>query len=77
MPSLGIALSSEARGSGLARAFMLFLHSAARLRGASRIRLTVFRNNVRAVALYRSLGYRFETKNSEEDVGFFDLSTSG
>jgi len=77
VPSLGIALSPDARGTGLARAFMLFLHSAARLRGASQIRLTVFRSNVRAVALYRSLGYRFETKNPEEDVGFFDLAPQG
>lgn len=73
IPSLGIALAVEARGTGLARAFMLFLHVAARLRGAQRVRLTVFRSNVRAVALYRSLGYRFEPKNGEEDVGFLEL----
>ena len=77
VPSLGIALSPDARGTGLARAFMLFLHAAARLRGASQIRLTVFRSNVRAVALYRSLGYRFETKNPEEDVGFLDIVSGG
>ena len=77
VPSLGIALSPEARGTGLAGAFMLFLHAAARLRGAPRIRLTVFRNNFRAVALYRSLGYRFEAKNSEEDVGYFDFALQG
>jgi ribosomal protein S18 acetylase RimI-like enzyme len=76
-PSLGIALAAQARGTGLARAFMLFLHAAARLRGAERIRLTVFRSNVRAVALYRSLGYRFEPKNEDEDVGLLEIAPSG
>jgi ribosomal-protein-alanine N-acetyltransferase len=74
IPSLGIALRPDLRGTGLARALMLFLHGAARLRGAERLRLTVTRSNARAAALYRSLGYVFEEKNSEEDVGFVDLS---
>jgi len=73
IPSLGIALAPESRGTGLARAFMLFLHAAARFRGAKRIRLTVLRRNVRAVALYRSLGYVFEPKNADEEIGFVDI----
>ena len=73
VPSLGIAIAPEARGTGLARSFMLFLHSAARLRGCKQVRLTVFRKNVKAVALYRSLGYRLEPKNVQEDVGILDL----
>jgi len=73
VPSLGIGLAPDVRGTGLARAFMLFLHSAARLRGCARIRLTVFRANVKAVALYQSLGYRLERKNAAEDVGILDL----
>src|SRR5829696_4566103 len=41
VPSLGIALGSTARGTGLARPFMHFLHAAARRRGAERVRLKV------------------------------------
>ena len=73
VPSLGISLASDVRGTGLARSFMMFLHSAARLRGCAQIRLTVFQTNVKAVALYQSLGYRFERKNAEEDIGILDL----
>jgi ribosomal protein S18 acetylase RimI-like enzyme len=75
IPSLGIALAHDARGTGLARAFMLFLHAATRQRGARLIRLTVYRRNTRAVALYKSLGYRFEPKNESEDIGLLELGT--
>ena len=75
IPSLGIALANAARGTGLARAFMLYLHAAARQRGAKRIRLTVYRRNTRAVALYKSLGYRFEPKNEAEEIGLLDFGT--
>jgi len=73
VPSLGIAIAPQARGTRLARSFMLFLHSAARMRGCERIRLTVFRENTNAVSLYQSLGYRFEPKNAQEEVGIIDL----
>jgi ribosomal protein S18 acetylase RimI-like enzyme len=72
-PSLGIAVHPCARGSGLAETFMHFLHSAARLRGCSRIRLTVSTVNTRAIALYRRLGYTFDDLSTEPLVGFRDL----
>jgi ribosomal protein S18 acetylase RimI-like enzyme len=59
VPSLGIALHRDARGMGLGKAMMLYLHAEARRRGAERIRLKVYPDNAVAVALYRSLGYRF------------------
>jgi ribosomal-protein-alanine N-acetyltransferase len=73
IPSLGIAIHPEARGQRLARPFMVFLHAAARVRGANKIRLTVYASNQRAVALYQSLGYVLEPKNDRELVGFLDL----
>jgi len=73
IPSLGIAIAPEARGRGLARPFMLFLHAAARLRGAGKVRLTVYTANQRAVELYRRLGYVFAPKNEQELIGILEL----
>lgn len=68
VPSLGIAIHPALRGRGLARPFMHFLHAAARLRGAPRVRLKVYADNGTALALYRSLGYDFGP-----DVGAAEL----
>jgi ribosomal-protein-alanine N-acetyltransferase len=59
VPSLGIAVHADARGIGLGRALMLYLHAEAARRGAERIRLKVYPDNAVAVDLYRSLGYEF------------------
>jgi len=60
VPSLGIAVHPEHRGRGHGAALMHFLHSAARVRGASRVRLRVHPGNDSAIALYRAVGYQFE-----------------
>jgi len=73
IPSLGIAMRASVRGLGLGKLFMRFLHAAARRRGASRIRLKVYPSNKIAVALYKELGYRFESEEEEQLVGFVDL----
>jgi ribosomal-protein-alanine N-acetyltransferase len=73
IPSLGIAIHPEARGRGLARPFMVFLHAAAKARGAAKVRLTVYGDNQRAVELYRRMGYGFAAKNERELVGILDL----
>ena len=57
VPSLGIAIDPASRGRGYARLLMLFLHAAARGRGADRVRLTVDADNETALRLYRALGY--------------------
>jgi ribosomal protein S18 acetylase RimI-like enzyme len=73
VPSLGIALHPTARGAGLARPFMHFLHAAARRRGATRVRLKVYAANARAFALYRALGYEFAPAATGELVGILTL----
>jgi ribosomal-protein-alanine N-acetyltransferase len=73
IPSLGIAVHPQARGRGLAWTFMEFLHTAAKFRGANKVRLTVYNDNQRAVELYRRLGYKFESKNDRELVGLLEL----
>jgi len=77
IPSLGIAIHPRVRSNGLGRVFMHFLGAAAKCRGAQKVRLRVKPQNVRAVSLYESLGYKFR---SEEDggflVGFLELRSS-
>lgn len=73
IPSLGIALHPSARGTGLAVAFMRFLHSAARRKGAQKIRLKVYSDNVKAVRLYENLNYVFGTEKTGQLIGIVDL----
>jgi ribosomal-protein-alanine N-acetyltransferase len=77
VPSLGIAVSPSYRCRGLARPFMVFLHAAARLRGAPSIRLTVYESNAKAKELYRSLGYTYERLDGTQLIGRLDLSAGG
>jgi [ribosomal protein S18]-alanine N-acetyltransferase len=73
IPSLGIAIHPGARGGGLGRVLMCFLHAAARLRGSKAIRLRVRRDNDRALKLYRDLGYIFQPEEDQYLVGFLAL----
>jgi [ribosomal protein S18]-alanine N-acetyltransferase len=73
-PSLGIAIHPQARGRGLGRALMQFLHHVARRRGASRVRLKVYSENQKAIALYESLGYRFAAAEDNQRIGTVNLA---
>jgi ribosomal protein S18 acetylase RimI-like enzyme len=52
---------------------MCFLQGAARWRGCKTIRLRVKRDNLRALKLYRDLGYVFQSEADQYFVGFLDL----
>jgi CheY-like chemotaxis protein len=73
VPSLGIAIHPDARGLGLGQLLMRFLHAAARVRGAARVRLRVYPDNRRAVHLYESLGYEFSAPEGGYLVGVLHL----
>ena len=74
IPSLGILLHSSAQGQGLGRTFMYFLHAAARQRGAAKIMLKVYPDNIPAVNLYTSLGYVFQIEKKQNQlVGILEL----
>lgn len=73
VPSLGIMVAPSARGTGLAKSFMQFLHSASALRGAPKVRLKVYPTNTVARLLYEKLGYQFEPAEGEQLLGFFPL----
>lgn len=64
-PSLGIAIDPAFRQTGCALAMMEFLHCAARVRGAVRVRLRVQGANRAAIGLYRRMGYCFETPDMQ------------
>jgi [ribosomal protein S18]-alanine N-acetyltransferase len=72
-PSLGVAVHPDARGLGLARTFMGFLHTAASFQGARRVRLKVYPDNTPARRLYESLGYRLEPTADGQWMGVLDL----
>ena len=73
VPSLGVAVHPDARGAGLARAFMSFLHAAAAVRGAERVRLRVYPDNAPARRLYERLGYRLEPAADGQLLGHLQL----
>jgi ribosomal-protein-alanine N-acetyltransferase len=73
IPSLGIAILPEERGSGLAKLFMKFLHMVARRRGSERVRLKVHKNNVIAKSLYEKLGYQFIDQERDQLIGIFQF----
>ena len=75
VPSLGIAVHPAARGQGLARSLMLFLHSAAAVRRSPRIRLKVYPHNLAARTLYERLGYHFGDESGGQLVGILSLET--
>jgi ribosomal-protein-alanine N-acetyltransferase len=73
IPSLGIAVHPTQRTKGYGTLMMYFLHSAARTRGAERIRLKVYSSNRHAINLYNRMGYVFEDETSSELIGFCNL----
>jgi len=73
VPSLGIAMHPSVRGMGLGKLFVRFLHVAARRRGCGKIRVKVYPENVTAVALYKKLGYSFQSEQAGQFVGFIGL----
>lgn len=74
VPSLGIAVDPRWQGKGYGRLLMTFLHAAARARGARQIRLKVYEDNARALALYRSLGYQFGGERGSQKIGVVELT---
>jgi ribosomal protein S18 acetylase RimI-like enzyme len=68
-PSLGIAVHPDHRHQGIGRALMAALHCIAVERGAASVRLRVHPNNRDAIALYRSVGYRFDDSSSVDGSG--------
>lgn len=60
IPSLGVAVDSSFRGKGFGRLMCDYLKMIAKLKGSTKIRLRVHKDNLQARGLYESLGYEFK-----------------
>lgn len=59
IPSLGILIDKNNRGKGLSKILVNKLHEIAKERGSDKIRLSVYVDNLKAISLYKKLGYKF------------------
>lgn len=75
VPSAGLAVHPDWRSRGIACLAMQHLHAEALSRGARRVRLTVHPANVRAIALYTTLGYALQPDRPDRLVGMRDLAS--
>jgi ribosomal protein S18 acetylase RimI-like enzyme len=75
-PSFGGCTHPEMRGAGLGHLLLSHAIAESRTAGARRLRLTVYKENVRALHLYRKFGFVFSDKNEHECVGLLDLSSA-
>jgi ribosomal protein S18 acetylase RimI-like enzyme len=74
IPSFGVCNHPDLRDVGLGHALLAHAIQESREAGAPQMRLTVFKNNERAVHVYRKFGFLFHDKNEQEVVGLLDLA---
>ena len=72
-PSLGIAVHPDFRGQGLAGQMVRQLHELARMRGATSVRLKVYRSNTVAIHCYKKLGYVLTDHDESQWLGRLSL----
>ncbi|HVY61643.1 MAG TPA: GNAT family N-acetyltransferase [Planctomycetota bacterium] len=73
VPSFGVCTLPALRDAGLGKLALVHAIREAEQAGAPRLRLTVYRENERAVAVYRRFGFAYSEKNAEELVGVLPL----
>jgi ribosomal protein S18 acetylase RimI-like enzyme len=73
IPSLGIYVSSDYRGIGLGKMFMSFLHTVAKNKKSKKVKLKVYKDNIPAIKLYETLGYKLTDYDNNQYIGFIDL----
>jgi len=72
VPSLGIAVDRLYRGTEVSKYIMNYLHLLARIKGSNRVRLTVKKDNIAAINLYKNFGYILE-EFPDMYIGVLDL----
>jgi ribosomal protein S18 acetylase RimI-like enzyme len=75
-PSFGGCTHPELRGAGLGQFLLAHAIAESRAAGARRLRLTVYKENVRALHIYQKFGFLFSDKNDYEAVGLLDLGSA-
>jgi ribosomal protein S18 acetylase RimI-like enzyme len=76
-PSFGGCTHPGLRGAGLGHVLLAHAIAESRAAGASRLRLTVYKENVAALHIYRKFGFAFSDKNEHELIGLLDLRSPG
>lgn len=76
IPSFGACVHPERRNIGLGKQLLAHSIEQSRAAGAPQLRLTVFKANERAIAVYRRFGFVFTEKNADELIGLLDLNES-
>jgi [ribosomal protein S18]-alanine N-acetyltransferase len=76
VPSFGVCTHPALRDVGLGQALLARAVAECQAVGAPKLRLTVFKNNERAVHVYAKFGFVFQEKNEHELVGILDLTNS-
>ena len=76
VPSFGVCTHPALRDVGLGQALLVHALAECQAAGASKLRLTVFKNNERAVHVYTKFGFIFQEKNEHELIGILDLINS-
>jgi ribosomal protein S18 acetylase RimI-like enzyme len=74
-PSFGGCTHPGLRGAGLGHLLLAHAIAESRAAGASRLRLTVYKENVAAVHIYRKFGFVFSDKNEHELIGLLNLGS--
>jgi ribosomal protein S18 acetylase RimI-like enzyme len=73
IPSLGIMTDINERGKGYSNLMMKYLHEIAKIKGSQKVRLTVLKENTKAISLYNKLGYVFTEKDDKNLLGIKNL----
>lgn len=73
IPSLGICIHPKYHSLKLGQMLMMFLHAQARVLNSIKVRLKVYKNNTKAIHIYKKLGYKLTSLNKLEFIGIKDL----
>jgi ribosomal protein S18 acetylase RimI-like enzyme len=75
VPSFGGCVHPAARGTGVGHFLVIHAIGAAYALGARKLRLSLYKANLRALHIYTKVGFAFSAKNERELIGWLDLST--
>jgi ribosomal protein S18 acetylase RimI-like enzyme len=75
-PSFGACTHPRLRDAGLGHWLLAHAIAESRAAGARKLRLTVYKENLRALHIYRKFGFVFSDRNEHELVGLLDLDSA-
>lgn len=77
VPSFGVCVHPQVRNLGIGKQLLQHSIEACHTRNSPRLRLTVYKTNVRAVHVYQKVGFTFTDKNEQELIGLLELRSKG